>query len=504
MRRGILVWVLSAAACSGQIGVGDGERSWALEADDIGGPVDPRHPEFGAYPNPRAAAAMLVTLGRDGRLCANANGTTWCGGVLTGIPYRATARVDGGQACMSVVDLYGNRVTELCGADVTRIASSDGPAEAGCVEASTADGQPCRLCTDAEGNVTENTCPAPSSTDDSTIDEFAEGDCAGGDATILEGARLYVDAANDMLERAGLDVALTPPTRVDTLSSFEDGDLELGSAGCEDVLDYLDDEFADDDHGEDWVFGAEAIEECQEDGRCRIGQIVTRAMAEACSRIPPGCNVRQMSQGIVGAAGETVEELCDEGDGADDGADDGALDSPKSAILQECVGSPLVLDLAGDGLALQGPSAGARFALFGGPRTAVGWLAGGDDALLAVDLDGDGAIESGLELFGEAGGAPDGFAALARHDDNGDGVIDPADAIYARLLAWRDDGDGVSTPAELLPLAETRVLALPVRGTRLGVVDFAGNELGLEAAAAAAGGASIPVIDVWFRVGASH
>lgn len=486
-------------ACSGEIGVGDGARSWSLQADASGGLVDPRHPEFGAYPNPRAVDAMLVTLRRDGVLCATAGGQTWCGGVLTGIPYRAAARVDGDQACVSVIDLYGHRVTELCGAEASRIAS-DGPAEAGCVDATAADGRACRLCTDEAGDVTENTCPAPSSGDDSTIDEFAQDDCAGGDATILAGARLYVNAANDMFERAGLDVVLSAPTDVDTLTSFEDGDLELGSAGCEDVLDYLDDEFADDDHGEDWVFGAEAIEECQQEGSCRVGQIVTRAMAEACRNIPPGCNVRHMSTGIVGAGGETVQEICEEEDGDDAGAD-GALDSPKSALLQECVGSPLVLDLAGDGLSLQGPAAGARFALFGAARTAVGWIGAGDDALLAVDLDGDGAIGRGLELFGEAGGARDGFAALARHDDNGDGVIDPGDAIYAHLLAWRDDGDGVSTPAELVPLAATSVVALPVRGTPLGVVDVHGNELGLEAEGRLVGGAAVPVVDVWFRIG---
>jgi hypothetical protein len=33
------------------------------------------------------------------------------------------------------------------------------------------------------------------------------------------------------------------------------------------------------------------------------------------------------------------------------------------------------------------------------------------------------------------------------------------------------------------------------------VIDAAGNELGLEATATAAGGASVPVVDVWFRIG---
>lgn len=81
---------------------------------------------------------------------------------------------------------------------------------------------------------------------------------------------------------------------------------------------------------------------------------------------------------------------------------------------------------------------------------------------IALDLDGDGAITSGAELFGSstalANGAhaSNGFVALAALDANGDGVLDARDPMFSRLVLWSDrNGDHRSTPDELRPLADT-------------------------------------------------
>src|SRR5262249_53387342 len=68
-------------------------------------------------------------------------------------------------------------------------------------------------------------------------------------------------------------------------------------------------------------------------------------------------------------------------------------------------------------------------------------LATGASAFLALDLDGDGRITSGRELFGASSG--DGFADLARYDADRNGFIDESDPVFARLLAWRltDSGE---------------------------------------------------------------
>ena len=81
---------------------------------------------------------------------------------------------------------------------------------------------------------------------------------------------------------------------------------------------------------------------------------------------------------------------------------------------------------------------------------------------IALDRDGDGAITSGAELFGDAtGDAKDGFEALAALDDNHDGVIDRRDAAFGKLLLWADDGDRRNTPNELRPLSDA-VTSIPL------------------------------------------
>ncbi len=59
---------------------------------------------------------------------------------------------------------------------------------------------------------------------------------------------------------------------------------------------------------------------------------------------------------------------------------------------------------------------------------------------LALDLNGDGQINDGSELFGTKSG--DGFRDLARYDADGNGWIDEADPIWEKLLIWTKDEDG--------------------------------------------------------------
>lgn len=72
-------------------------------------------------------------------------------------------------------------------------------------------------------------------------------------------------------------------------------------------------------------------------------------------------------------------------------------------------------------------------------------LLGGGSGYLALDLNGDGKINSGAELFGAKSG--DGFAELARHDADGNHWIDENDAIFDRLRIWSpaDEGNGTLT-----------------------------------------------------------
>lgn len=171
---------------------------------------------------------------------------------------------------------------------------------------------------------------------------------------------------------------------------------------------------------------------------------------------------------------------------------------------------PLVFDLGKDGFDIEKKKDGAYFDLdCDGFAEKVNWTS--TDGILAIDINGNGMIDDGSEVFGDRhlmrdgeipetdyetvstgiyepptlsssssdsssdssnGGfasayrapvpqtiqvehAKSGFEALAQYDKNADGVIDKNDDIYKKLLMWVDaNNDGVSQKEELKTLEE--------------------------------------------------
>jgi hypothetical protein len=133
--------------------------------------------------------------------------------------------------------------------------------------------------------------------------------------------------------------------------------------------------------------------------------------------------------------------------------------------------SPLVLDLDGDGLELTTDR--VRFDLRAtGQRQQVTWT-GKNEGFLALDLNNDGRITSGRELFGNhslcgSETCADGAVALAVHDSNHDGRIDPKDGVWKSLRIWVDrNHDGQSQPDELRTLAEHGIRSVSLQATPL-------------------------------------
>lgn len=74
-----------------------------------------------------------------------------------------------------------------------------------------------------------------------------------------------------------------------------------------------------------------------------------------------------------------------------------------------------------------------------GKEEKISYAAGGS-GFLALDKNGDGKINDGSELFGTKSG--DGFADLAKYDEDGNGWIDEADDIFKHLKIWKKNDDG--------------------------------------------------------------
>ncbi len=154
--------------------------------------------------------------------------------------------------------------------------------------------------------------------------------------------------------------------------------------------------------------------------------------------------------------------------------------------------SPIVVDVLGNGFSLSNAANGVAFDLdHDGVPEARGWTtAGDDDAWLSLDRNGDGIINSGLELFGNAspqepppvGTEMNGFNALAMYDGpgyggNSDGVIDEHDAIFTRLRLWQDTNhNGVSESCELFTLPQLGVTKIELDYHASPRVDEFGNE----------------------------
>ena len=168
------------------------------------------------------------------------------------------------------------------------------------------------------------------------------------------------------------------------------------------------------------------------------------------------------------------------------------------------MGSPLVLDLSGNGITTQSILAGTKFDVFGtGQAVNTGWVSGSSEGFLVYDPN-NGPITSGSQLFGTATVLPNGqkaangFAALGAIDTNGDGVITSADAGWTNLKIWVDgNSDGVTQTGELHTLDSLGITQLNLSDTTSSTKNN-GNLLGLIGSYATSDGKIRQMTDVWF------
>lgn len=129
--------------------------------------------------------------------------------------------------------------------------------------------------------------------------------------------------------------------------------------------------------------------------------------------------------------------------------------------------SPLVLDLDGDGVeTLNIDSKPIYFDHNNdGFKERTGW-ADADDGILVRDLNGNGQIDHGGELFGNRTTildefANNGFDALRALDSNNDWQFNSADAAWNTVKVWKDSNSNAKLDSgELITLAQAKVASI--------------------------------------------
>ena len=127
--------------------------------------------------------------------------------------------------------------------------------------------------------------------------------------------------------------------------------------------------------------------------------------------------------------------------------------------------SPLVVDLNGDGqIETIGTDSGIYFDFDNNQKVEnSGWI-GRNDGFLVRDLNNNGQIDNGTELFGNhtvlqnGKNAVNGFEALKDLDSNGNGRFDAGDEAWNEVKVWRDfNTNGVVDIGEMQTLEQAGI-----------------------------------------------
>lgn len=164
--------------------------------------------------------------------------------------------------------------------------------------------------------------------------------------------------------------------------------------------------------------------------------------------------------------------------GCSSAGEEPVADVQQAAVNQgdeDCGSDPLLLDM-GSGVAMSDLTHGVLFdADANGVKEQVAWPTAG--GWLALDLNGNGKIDNGKELFGTASKTPGGLASLAAYDDDLNGIVDFRDAQFSHLVVWTDKNrNGVTDAGELRTMADLKIVGISVHSNEVaGYVDAASN-----------------------------
>ena len=172
----------------------------------------------------------------------------------------------------------------------------------------------------------------------------------------------------------------------------------------------------------------------------------------------------------------------------------------------ETTRSPLAVDLNGDGVI--GTTSVADGVYFDhendGFAEKTGWISA-EDGVLVRDLNGNGLIDNGTELFGNSTilsnneTAANGFEALKELDSNGDGIFSNQDKAWNEVKVWQDaNQNGYTDVNELKSLDNVGITEINLNYKQQQVADENGN-MHNQISTGKKDGSEISIHDVWFE-----
>lgn len=166
--------------------------------------------------------------------------------------------------------------------------------------------------------------------------------------------------------------------------------------------------------------------------------------------------------------------------------------------LANVYGTPLVLDLDGDGIStISMLDNKSLFDFTDRTEVSHGWI-DPSDGFLVLDRNDNGLIDSYKELFGSED--LDGFSMLAEFDENNDGIIDNQDAIFSQLRVWVDqNSDAVSQNNELFTLEELGIASINL-DAKMQTVSDQNNLIPLSSHFTLTTGETREIADVYFSM----
>nr|QIM10433.1 hypothetical protein PlAlph_3250 [uncultured Alphaproteobacteria bacterium] len=170
--------------------------------------------------------------------------------------------------------------------------------------------------------------------------------------------------------------------------------------------------------------------------------------------------------------------------------------------------SPLVVDLDGDGkIETVSTDGNIHFDFDNNQKIEnSGWI-GKNEGFLVRDLNGNGQIDNGTEMFGNhtvlqnGKNAVNGFEALKDLDSNGNGKFDAEDEAWSQVKVWRDaNTNGIVDSGELLTLEQAGIESINLKYDYQKEADENGNLEIQQGTFNRTDGTTGKVSDVWFDV----